>query len=248
MNGTTDKSTKKWVVYKHTSPNNKVYIGITSTKPERRWRCGEGYIANKHFYNAIKKYGWDNFKHEILYEGLTLQEASIKEKELIKHFNSMNQNFGYNLTSGGRSDFRFSESALRKMSIRMQGKGNPMYGKTHTQEVRQKLSELFKGANSPWYGRKHTDEEKRKISEAQKGEKHHHFHKHLSEVHKQRIRENAPTNKTVLQIDKHTNKIINEFISTREAERQTGILHQNIGQCCKGNRSTAGGYKWKFKK
>lgn len=146
-NGITDKSTKKWVVYKHTSPNNKVYIGITSTKPERRWRCGEGYIANKHFYNAIKKYGWDNFKHEILYEGLTLQEASIKEKELIKHFNSMNQNFGYNLTSGGRSDFRFSESALRKMSIRMQGKGNPMYGKTHTQEVRQKLSELFKGAN-----------------------------------------------------------------------------------------------------
>ena len=28
---------KKWIVYKHTSPSGKVYIGITSNSPEKRW-------------------------------------------------------------------------------------------------------------------------------------------------------------------------------------------------------------------
>ena len=54
-----------YVVYKHTTPSGKVYIGITGLKPERRWRNGNGYKDNEHFYRAILKYGWDNIKHEI---------------------------------------------------------------------------------------------------------------------------------------------------------------------------------------
>lgn len=46
-----------YIVYKHTTPNYKVYIGITSYKNvNQRWRDGEGYKQNKHFYSAIKKY------------------------------------------------------------------------------------------------------------------------------------------------------------------------------------------------
>lgn len=74
-----------YIVYKHTSPSGGVYIGITSQEPERRWRSdGSGYRQNTHFYNAIKKYGWDAFKHEILFEGLELDEALRIEKELIQ--------------------------------------------------------------------------------------------------------------------------------------------------------------------
>ena len=58
---------KKFCVYKHVSPSHKVYIGITSRKPKKRWVNGEGYSNNDYFTKAIKKYGWDNFKHEILY-------------------------------------------------------------------------------------------------------------------------------------------------------------------------------------
>ena len=49
-----------YCVYKHTTPNNKVYIGITCKDPNSRWRNGEGYATQKYFYKAIKKYGWDN--------------------------------------------------------------------------------------------------------------------------------------------------------------------------------------------
>ena len=34
---------KKYCVYKHIFPNNKVYIGVTCQKPEYRWRNGKGY-------------------------------------------------------------------------------------------------------------------------------------------------------------------------------------------------------------
>ena len=60
-----------YIVYKHTCPNGKVYIGITSREAKLRWNCGNGYNNNKHFKSAIVKYGWNNIKHEILFDGLT---------------------------------------------------------------------------------------------------------------------------------------------------------------------------------
>ena len=96
-----------WTVYKHTNKTNgKVYIGITRTSVDRRWRNGEGYVLQTYFYNAIKKYGWDGFSHKILFDGLTAEEAIEKEKELIAFYKSnyrryTNPVFGYNATDGG---------------------------------------------------------------------------------------------------------------------------------------------------
>lgn len=98
-----------YCVYKHTNKiNNKVYIGITCQKPEKRWDCGWGYIKQEIFYNAIKKYGWDGFTHEILFEGLTKEQAAEKEIELIAFYKSNRKrynspSFGYNATDGGDS-------------------------------------------------------------------------------------------------------------------------------------------------
>lgn len=36
------------------------------------------------------------------------------------------------------------------------------------------------------------------------------------------------------------------FVSTREAEKETGIGHSHISQCCHGSRNSAGGYRWQF--
>ena len=52
----------------------------------------------------------------------------------------------------------------------------------------------------------------------------------------------------ILQIEKETNKIIKEWFSIMQVERELGIHHSSIIQCCKGERKTAGGFKWKYKK
>lgn len=39
--------------------------------------------------------------------------------------------------------------------------------------------------------------------------------------------------------------VINEFTTIKNAVQRTGIL--KVGECCRGRRKTAGGYKWRFK-
>ena len=90
-----------YCVYKHTAPNGKVYIGITGQNPTERWRGGAGYKRNPLFYRAIQKYGWANFKHEILFDGLSKEEACDIEIALIKSHDSTNPQNGYNNSTGG---------------------------------------------------------------------------------------------------------------------------------------------------
>ena len=90
-----------YVVYMHTNIlNNKKYIGITSLDPKTRWANGKGYRFQM-FGRAIEKYGWNNFKHEILFENLSQEEAQRKEIQLIKEYKTHNPDFGYNISFGG---------------------------------------------------------------------------------------------------------------------------------------------------
>ena len=65
-------------IYKHTNRfNGKCYIGQTKCEDlTRRWTGGNGYKECKHFHNAILKYGWKSFAHEILETGLTAEQAN----------------------------------------------------------------------------------------------------------------------------------------------------------------------------
>lgn len=92
---------KEYCIYIHINKiNNKVYIGQTSQfPPTKRWLHGEGYKKCSKFYNAIQKYGWDNFEHIILEKGLTLEQANKREQYYIKIYNSINN--GYNIKIGG---------------------------------------------------------------------------------------------------------------------------------------------------
>lgn len=71
------ETSNNYKVYKHTNQiNGKSYVGITCQKPEYRWGTdGQGYKECPFFWNAIQKYGWNNFSHEIIFEGLTHEEA-----------------------------------------------------------------------------------------------------------------------------------------------------------------------------
>ena len=94
---------KKYIVYCHTNKiNGKRYVGITSQKPEKRWgKNGDGYKGRTRFNAAIKKYGWEEFTHEILFTELTEKEAQDKEQYLIAKWHLTDKRYGYNMTAGG---------------------------------------------------------------------------------------------------------------------------------------------------
>ena len=106
-----------YVVYKHTSPSGKVYIGITCKNPDVRWASGFGYKQNKNFFYDIVKYGWDNFNHEILFSKLSKQEAVAKETDLIKAYKSSDLEYGYNQSEN--CDYHRPESVKKRIAENM---------------------------------------------------------------------------------------------------------------------------------
>lgn len=132
---------KNFLIYKHTNRiNNKVYIGITSQNPEKRWKNnGYGYKNQPKFYNAILKYGWDNFSHEVINDNLSEEECMELEIKLIEEYNSINN--GYNQRVGGISVPKYAtiENKLR-LSESHKGQECPMKGKKHTLESLEKMS------------------------------------------------------------------------------------------------------------
>lgn len=94
----------KGYIYKITClVNNKVYIGLTTTSIEQRWK---GHIrdskqSSKHLYASIRKYGINNFKIEQIDESDDFEKLGELERYYIKEYNSTNSDFGYNNTYGG---------------------------------------------------------------------------------------------------------------------------------------------------
>lgn len=153
-----DTKSTTYTVYKHTSPSNKVYIGITSRPVKERWAKGHGYNYNTHFWRAIQKYGWDNFQHEILYENLSKEEASKLEIELIAKFDSMNQAKGYNLTTGGEH-CTVSEEVRQRISRKLKGRKR---SEVSLQNIRLGHDKLWNSGYSPvWV---HKDDEEHIVS------------------------------------------------------------------------------------
>lgn len=110
---------RNYCVYKHTSPSGKVYIGQTGRNPEARWgNNGYCYHSSPYFKSAIDRYGWSNFEHEVLYTGLTKDEACKLEVELIAKYNSNDRRYGYNLTSGGEKNFTYEHTEEEKFKMR----------------------------------------------------------------------------------------------------------------------------------
>lgn len=137
---------ENYIVYCHTNKtNNKKYIGITKRKPEERWGTnGKNYKkSNPYFYNAIEKYGWDGFEHEILCSGLSKKEACQKEIELIKEFKTSQRDFGYNILEGGTAP-SIPEEVREKMSNSMKGNKNGL-GHPCSEEKKEKIRKAQKG-------------------------------------------------------------------------------------------------------
>jgi len=135
---------KEYAIYLHTNKTDgKKYVGITSKKPHQRWgKEGNGYSSQPVFYNAIQKYGWDNFDHTILQEGMTYENVLKMEIEISERYNTLDREFGYNLVVGKKGNMKLSESTRKKHSENATGENNVMYGKKHLPETIDKLRKI----------------------------------------------------------------------------------------------------------
>lgn len=269
---------KCYVVYKHTNLiNNKCYIGMTrQNPPKKRWKNGTTYKNNKHFTNAINLYGWNNFSHEILFYGLTKEEAELKEIELIAHYKSNQQEFGYNIANGGNCKGTVSEVTKKKLSDAHMGK---KLSPEHIEKIRENGRKRFA-----------VDEFKNKMIELQSIEISQYYNdgtfirnwKSAAEAERETgicgISSCCTGNRKMAgnYIWRHSNEPLTEehiawcndnrnygcmipvcqydvdgtllkiYDGQVEAEKETGISSSSINNCCHKICRTAGNYIWRY--
>lgn len=247
-------------VYVHTNKiNNKIYVGITKRSTNERWRNGEGYKECPYFYNAIQKYGWSNFCHDIYADNLTESEAKNMENLLITKFNLTNDNYGYNIKNGG-TDCSLAEETKIKI-------GNALRGRTYSEEKRKRYSNAHKG-------KKLSSEHAAAISKANKGRPRTEKELTAAKINGNKMsgdnhwtRRLGITDETKSKISKslkqyyQINKTHESVNKKRVLQVETGVIYDSIESAAKTlsvcrsqiseaadgkKRKTAGGFHWKF--
>ena len=213
-----------YYVYIHIFPNKKVYIGITSTDPIKRWKNGYGYRGQPYLFNAIQKYGWDKIQHKILYSNLSKHNAEQKEIELIRIYRSTDKRYGYNIGNGGMSRGKHSEETIRKISASEKGK---IISKEQIEKRKNTMMERYPN------GFKFDETTRLLRSQRMMGNKY-----------------SKGGSRNTQYIEKISIRVIcvetNEtFKSVMDASRKMNINHSNLYYAVIGNRKTAGGYHWK---
>jgi group I intron endonuclease len=235
--------------------NNKQYVGQTKRADvEERWRQ---HRSNKtvgpYLKSAYEKYGYDNFKYQIIC--ICFDEDCDKyEEEYIKKFNTLSPS-GYNLKGGGHFSKHHPDTMIKmKESLK----------KVWTEEKRKEMSIRFSGENATRYGMKTSEETKEKLRQSQKE-----YWKNMSKEEydntckerKSRIHGKNPSQKVLDALEKgsgllrkkigkydSSNNLLESFESIAEASNETGICRMTISNVCSGKKyyKTAGGFVWKY--
>lgn len=259
MKNTNDLNEKKrkrykGIVYLATNiVNDKKYVGITTREftkriNEHKYDSLHREKGNKtYFHKAIYKYGFDNFKFEIIKEiegenqDLLSEELCELERYYINYYSTFNKNKGYNLTLGGDGIYGFTLSQEQKDIVSKTHKGKHL-----SEEHKKIISNFMKSDKNPRKGVPMSEETKKKISNSHigllKGSKNPMYGKKREDVSKR----NVESGYTILQIDPNTNNVIKVWNSLREVSRETGWNRSCISDCCNNKTKISHGYVWKY--
>ena len=259
------KSEKKYYGYVYLTTNlinNKKYIGQHRGEPNDSYFGSGIYIKQ-----AIKKYGKENFKKEILCYADSQEELNKLEIEFITLHNAVEDEMYYNIALGGytpvavggmkgKKHTEETKQKLRELNLGENnpnfgkcGELNPGYGKPRSEETKRKISEtriklgLAKGENNPMYGKRHTEESRRKMSESLKG-------RVITEETRQKISKRSKEQYASGERNNGSEKLQKpvrcittgkEFSCAKEAAKYYQIKsHGSINKCCRGCIKSAG--------
>ena len=230
-----------YIVYKHTFPSSKVYIGITKFDPKYRWlNNGRGYKTQTTFFNAIIKYGWINFKHEILYKNLSEEQALDKEEELIQQYKSYDRRYGYNISLRGPKYGAFIKERIiksRRLPIaplpNWKNRGKIVHKKDANGTIirtYRSIHELAVDLNTP------VETLRTRLN------------KYKTLIYNDYIYEYAKVQVPKVEMLDLSGEHIKTFNSLSEAYKYINRVNKGgITEVCTGKKSSYVGYKWRFR-
>lgn len=149
--------------------NGDRYVGQTRSSLRRRWsgHCTDDRRGKRYLFNAIQKYGRENFIMEPIIEVPTQELADEFESEYIQRYCTLVPN-GYNLMSGGLVSKHSEESRLKVRNARLGTK----LSEDHKRKISLGLEKTKEQRSAKMKGRVISLETRKKMSLAHTGKKH----------------------------------------------------------------------------
>lgn len=254
---------KKWTIYCHINKiNNKRYIGQTDQQNlNKRWQNGNGYKPkqrnnNTKFWNAIQKYGWNNFQHIILEDNIpSLEQANKRQQYWITYYHTFNNDkCGYNMTPGGDNHI-LNDEAKEKLRQKL-----ICTYKNHPEKIIYQREKQAQISGKPVYC---FEKNKTYISISQAARDN---NVDISAITRCLLRKNQITTNGLHWKYADDNITLNEIQSTRKKSKkkvlceETGIIYNSpkqaatilnldnnaIAKCCRGTKKTYFNLHWRY--
>lgn len=226
---------KRGIIYKITNLiNGKIYIGQTIQKFSKRIKDYKGDYKRYNYgiHAAIRKYGFDNFKFEILHTP-KIDKLDFYERYLILKLKANDREFGYNIADGGNSNRVVSEETKLKIKLTRSKLPKPnqhIKGKSLSEKHREALKVPKTLTNLQ---RKQNSE---RISLLHKG-------KNLKQEHKDKIAESHKKKISQFTLE---DIFIKNWDSISEAALGVGVDISSLSGCLNFKQKTCAKSKWKY--
>jgi group I intron endonuclease len=219
--------------------NNKKYIGYTKNFRERKNRHKDSSLKRNSpfaFHQAIRKYGWKNFKWEVIYESWDEEHClTVMEPFFINEYDTFGKN-GYNMDKGGRKGMlglkRKPLTEEQRHNISVGTKRNALKGKNHPMYGTKANDKFLEASKTSMLGKKHSENTKMKQSESRKeylkNNNNGMFGKNHTEDTKHKMREKAM------------------LVWKLTINNQTIVINDLVGYCKENNLNYKTVYAWQY--
>lgn len=211
-------------IYKIVNPKGKVYIGQSINIVQRfeSYKNTLNCKNQRHLYNSLRKYGWNNHIKEVL-EECSIEDLNVRERYWQDFYNVIEQGLNCRLTTAGDRTGRNSKESNQRRSESMKGKNK---------RPRPDVSERNKVVHK---GKAISEEHKKRNREKQLG------------VAKVYGGQNENKKKPVIQWSKENNKYIKEWDSINSAAKQIGRSAGDLHRALNNPGKSCAGFFWTYK-